>query len=222
MSAPPPALPTPHTPRAGFYASYAWLILRNVLGWGLILLSLAAGPLVPGPGGIPLFLIGFALISLPGKRRLIARILRGRLIDFDTRRYTLIIIAVALGLAIAAFAVFRPWRCGGSPARGDQPSSGLASRLGPPALEPLILVGLFAAAATAAWLLIRIALHAINGLLRLAPRVRRRIRPWFRRHHVRLLPPRWRRRLPHEHGHGPLRLKDEILKLGRARAQQDG
>ena len=42
-----------------------------------ILLSFVAGPLVPGPGGIPLFLIGFTLISFPGKRRLTARVLRG-------------------------------------------------------------------------------------------------------------------------------------------------
>jgi len=31
------------------------------------------GPLVPGPGGLPLFLIGFGLITFPGKRRITAR-----------------------------------------------------------------------------------------------------------------------------------------------------
>ena len=61
-----------------FLTSRYWLILKNVIGWVLILLSFAAGPLVPGPGGIPLFLIGFALISFPGKRRLTARVLRGK------------------------------------------------------------------------------------------------------------------------------------------------
>jgi hypothetical protein len=49
-----------------------------------------AGPLVPGPGGIPLFLIGFALISFPGKRRLTARVLRGKPVRFQRGPFVLI------------------------------------------------------------------------------------------------------------------------------------
>jgi hypothetical protein len=56
-------------------ASYAAFVLKNVLGWFLILLSFVLGP-VPGPGGIVVFLIGFALVWFPGKRRLTARVLR--------------------------------------------------------------------------------------------------------------------------------------------------
>src|SRR3712207_8117471 len=36
---------------------------------------------------IPLFLIGFGLVTLPGKRRVTARMLRGRPIDPRTRAY---------------------------------------------------------------------------------------------------------------------------------------
>src|SRR5689334_20845926 len=56
----------------------AWLIVKNVLGWVFILASWPVGLLIPGPVGLPLFIVGFALISLPGKRRLTARVLRGR------------------------------------------------------------------------------------------------------------------------------------------------
>src|SRR6476660_8147226 len=69
---------SPLSRRQRFLKSWFWFILKNILGWVLILAAFAAGPLVPGPGGIPLFLIGFALITFPGKRRLTARVLRGR------------------------------------------------------------------------------------------------------------------------------------------------
>src|SRR4051812_9497580 len=59
-------------------AAIVWLVIKNLLGWILILASWPIGLLVPGPAGLPLFLLGFALISLPGKRRLTARVLRGR------------------------------------------------------------------------------------------------------------------------------------------------
>src|SRR6476469_9682554 len=108
MSADPP----PHTQRAPsrgqrFLASYYWLVLKNVLGWTLILLSFVAGPLVPGPGGIPLFLIGFALISFPGKRRLTARVLRGRPVRFASRPFLLISLGAALVLAAVALPLAR-------------------------------------------------------------------------------------------------------------------
>jgi hypothetical protein len=200
----PPMLPTSSAAflrpwRDRFLARYAWLILRNLLGWTLILLSFVAGPLVPGPGGIPLFLIGFALVSLPGKRRLLARVLRGRPIHYQTRGFAVTTLAVAVIGATVALALTQPWtyRPFGSPALTN-----LASCLGGTA---------------AAWLLIRLGLRLTNALLRIVPRARRRVRPWLRRHRIRLLPPRWRPRLPHEPGVGPYRLRDEILRIvGRA------
>ena len=67
-----------------FFAAYFWFILKNVIGWLLVLGSPVLGVLIPGPGGLPLFLIGFALITLPGKRRLTARALRGRQLQLQS------------------------------------------------------------------------------------------------------------------------------------------
>lgn len=182
--------------RERFLAGYLWLILKNLLGWTLILLSLVAGPLVPGPGGIPLFLIGFALITFPGKRRLTARVLRGRPIRPQARILILSIAGVALvvpalGLGIAGTRL--DW-LNGLYAHG-----------------PLARVGFYLLAVVIVGATLYAAVLLLNLLLRIMPPIRRRVRPWLRRHDVRLLPPRRRRRHPHEHGTGPLRLKDEIL-----------
>src|SRR3954451_13184234 len=61
-----------------FFSDYFWFIFKNVIGWLLILSSLPIGVALPGPGGIPLFLIGFALVTFPGKRQLTSRVMRGR------------------------------------------------------------------------------------------------------------------------------------------------
>ena len=58
---------------------YIWLVLKNLIGWTLILISGPVGVTFPGPGGIPLFVIGFGMITLPGKRALTGRVLRGAL-----------------------------------------------------------------------------------------------------------------------------------------------
>src|SRR5829696_8600977 len=71
-----------------FLQEYAWAIVRNVIGWILILLSPVLGALVPGPGGLPIFLIGFALVTFPGKRKLTARVLRGRRLRLEDRAYS--------------------------------------------------------------------------------------------------------------------------------------
>jgi hypothetical protein len=39
-----------------FFAGYAWLILKNLLGWALILVSPAVGFTLPGPAGFRSFL----------------------------------------------------------------------------------------------------------------------------------------------------------------------
>ncbi len=185
--------------RDRFFAGYSWLILRNILGWSLLLVSFVAGPLVPGPGGLPLFLIGFALVSLPGKRRLTVRVLRGKPIRFRTKWFSRITLAVALAASVLVLPLTRPW------ARWpvDQP-----------VVQFFMIIATYLGGIAGVWLAIRVMLYLVNALLRIAPRARRHIRPWLRRRHIRLLPPRWRRRLPHERGSGPHRMKDEILKLG--------
>ena len=188
--------------RQRFFAGYTWLILKNVIGWVLILASFVAGPLVPGPGGIPLFLIGFALVSFPGKRRLTARVLRGRPFVFLRRPFLLVSLVVALAVPALALWVAR-WR-----------SFRPVGREYLNALVPAVLYGVGAALT---WLAARSSQWALNLALRLVSKGRRRFRPWLRRHRIRLLPPRWRRRKAHEPGIGPLRLRDEILKFSGSR-----
>jgi len=195
----PPRLPSPSR-RERFFASRYWLILKNLIGWPLILLSFVAGPLVPGPGGIPLFLIGFALVSFPGKRRLTARVLRGRPVRFRRRPFVLVSLAAAVGASALLIRVGR--------ARSDWLERQYAR-----GTLPLLLLYLIAAAVV--WLIARYTPHVLNCLLRVVARGRRRFRPWLRRHRIRLLPPRRRRRHPHEAGSGPFRLTDEILKFTR-------
>ena len=196
---PPPCL----SKRQRFLAGYTWLVLKNALGWLLVLSSFVAGPLVPGPGGIPLFLVGFALVSFPGKRRLTARVLRGRPFVFPRRPFVLISLLVALGLPALVLAVVR-WRS-----------------IGPIEHNRRAAWALYVLGVAFAWLVVRRLPWALNLLLRLVARGRRRMRPWLRRHRIRLLPPRWRRRRAHEPGIGPLRLKDEILKFYKRGAGRD-
>lgn len=193
----------PLTRRQWFLTTRLWLVLKNVIGWILILLAFVAGPLVPGPGGIPLFLIGFALVSFPGKRRLTARVLRGRAVTFPPVRFALICTLVAMtGCAlILIVARDRPkWLA-------DYRASAFERRPFAIALY-LIVTGII-------WVIARLTPHVANFMLRLVSRGRRKFRPWLRHHGICLLPPRWRERRAHEPGTGPFRLKDEILKFAR-------
>jgi hypothetical protein len=193
-----------------FLASRYWLVLKNIIGWILILAALVAGPLVPGPGGIPLFLIGFALISFPGKRRLTARVLRGKPVRFRHTPFALICTGVAFALP-ALFVAYVPNR-----PRWIAQLRANAVALGSVAVFTLYLIGV-----VVIWGFARLTPHVVNLLLRIIAKSRRKFRPWLRRHRIRLLPPRRRRRHPHEMGIGPLRLKDEILKFGKRRQDQD-
>jgi hypothetical protein len=189
-----------------FLATRYWLVLRNIIGWLLILAAFVAGPLVPGPGGIPLFLIGFALISFPGKRRLTARVLRGRPMRFRSGPFILISLGLALGLAAVVLPLARTrlrW------------ASRMYER------GPLAALALYLIVVSIIWTLARLTPGALNLLLRLIARARRRFRPWLRHRRIRLLPPRWRVRAGHERGSGPLRLKEEILKFGKKHTQQN-
>lgn len=187
--------------RERFFAGYWWVILRNLIGWVLILLSFVAGPLVPGPGGLPLFLIGFALITFPGKRRLTARVLRGRAIRFPTKWKLLTLLGVSLLVPAVGLAVFARFESI-APAypRGT-----------------LALLEVWVAGVAVMWLISCGAMFSVNLILGIMPPLRRHVRPWLRRHRIRLLPPRRRRRLHHEPGVGALRLKDEILSFIRRR-----
>ena len=165
--------------RPSVFANWFWFIFKKVLGWILILTAMALGPLVPGPGGLPLFLIGFGLITFPGKRRITARVLSGAPIDPAKRGYRRGVALIALfapALTLAYLLYEFKWLYNGT---------GRASAF---------YVSLYALTALLTWLLGLRAVGLLNLGLRFVPRIRRRVRPWLRRRGIDLLPPRRRRR----------------------------
>lgn len=158
-----------------------WMIVKNVVGWTLIVAAWPVGILLPGPGGIPLFLIGFALVTFPGKRKLTARVLRGRRLELDGVIYTALaaVVSVVIPALLLWFVLSRYF-----------PPHELYKR----EYMELAIALLMVMAIT--WLATRLSLRLLNWLIRGIPRVRQRVRPWLRHHGIRLLPPRWRRHHP--------------------------
>jgi len=83
-----------------FFKDYAWFIARNLLGWILILAAPPLGVMLPGPGGLPVFLIGFALVTFPGKRRFTARFLRGRRFPIEHRAFAFTTLIIQIRFVI--------------------------------------------------------------------------------------------------------------------------
>lgn len=169
------------TPRWSL-GTWVWFIAKNIVGWVLILLAFLVGPFVPGPGGIPIFLVGFALVTFPGKRRLTARVLRGIPVSRSSKAYTRAVAAIA----IIAPGIFVPWL--------------FHERW--PFFEPgtprgKLAVLTYLCGVTLVWVFGLRGVHIINGLLAVVPRIRRKVRPWLRRRGLDLLPPRRRARLCH-------------------------
>jgi glycosyltransferase 2 family protein len=183
-----------------FFAGYAWLIVKNVVGWAFILISPALGFTLPGPGGIPLFLIGFALVTFPGKRKLTARVLRGRPMDLEQPRFGAIEVAAAIIIPLILVWPGTVWL--------------LRHIMNLRALQKAWYVATALVAVSITWIIVRFALRGINLLIRVMPRFRRKIRPWLRRNGILLLPPRYRRRPILE---GALRdddrVNDQILQI---------
>jgi uncharacterized membrane protein YbhN (UPF0104 family) len=185
-STPKPDLPKPR-PRPTFaqtikefFAGYFWFILKNVIGWLLMLLSPVLGVAVPGPGGLPLFLIGFALVTFPGKRRLTARVMRGRRMQLESAFFTTITSFVSIlvtGIIIAVLVA----------------KYGNVIELY--SIKPKSIIGLFVLAAAVTWLVTRLSLRVADWILRNMPRARRFFRPWLRKKGFNLLPPRRKRGL---------------------------
>lgn len=173
-------------PRPGRLAMWGWFILKNVIGWVLIVAGMPLGWVTPGPLGIIAFLIGFSLITFPGKRRLTARVLHGKPIERGSR---------AFERSVATFAAVTPllllqflrWNRVPSTTTQDLGTGG-------------VIGGVYLALALAAWFAGLRSLPLLNYLLRWVPRLRRKTRPWLRRHGVDLLPARRRKRpLAEEH-----------------------
>lgn len=180
-----------------FLRQYAWFLAKNVLGWALIFSSFVVGPLVPGPGGIPMFVLGFALVTFPGKRRLTTRVLRGRLLPPATQRYRRIawVIGIAVPLILAVSLQFFPAMKEMVQQRGWSP---FAAGVIVYCVVALVLMGVM-----------RILPMGINLLLRTAPRIRRKVRPTLRHFGIRLLPPRWH--LPQPHRSARVRKAEEEI-----------
>jgi hypothetical protein len=184
--------------RPSVLSSWLWFIGKNVIGWVLILSSFIVGPALPGPGGIPLFLIGFGLVTFPGKRALTARVLRGRPANRHGRAYRRgagLFGLIFPGLVLAALIWQR-----------KVPHTGTID-------DNLFYGGVYVGSALIAWL---VALHAdglLNWFLRLVPKGRRKVRPWMRHHGIDLLPPRRRMRFLHPGGPSTREPDQEILEI---------
>jgi glycosyltransferase 2 family protein len=164
-------------------AELIFFILKNVIGW---LLILAAGPLgifFPGPGGLPIFLIGFSLITFPGKRHLTARVIRGTPVDHDSKGYRYIVAAIAIAVPAGIVAyVSNQWI--------------FVQKLD---YNGLIYGGAYVVMVAILWVFGLKGYHIIDLGLSFVPKIRRKVRPWMRGKGLDLLPPRRRRRLKHPH-----------------------
>jgi len=172
----PPPKPLETAPEARtFFARYPGVIIKNVIGWLLMLSALVLGSFFPIPVGTPMFVIGFAMISLPGKRRLTSGALRGIPINLYTRKA-------------------RMWRLAGSLLLPPGFVWFLAFQrhpiIHPSRMTLWHLCALYAITIVGAWVFTWLLLLAINAVVRVLPRVRRRVRPWLRDHGINLLPPR--------------------------------
>jgi len=178
-----------------FLTDYAWFLVRNLIGWILILAAPAIGVALPGPGGLPLFLIGFALVTFPGKRKLTARFLRGWRLNIEHRFYAIgaaFLAIVIPGIILWVVAI-----------NFKEQIRHLVSLYAPQKsvfyLLPILLIAV-------TWLVTRLSLKLLNFMLSLTPLLRRKSRPWLRKWGVNVLPPRRRKRLRENQ-------EDEILEI---------
>jgi hypothetical protein len=164
--------------------AYAWFIGKNVIGWVLILVSFALGPM-PGPGGIVFFMVGFGMVWFPGKRRLVARVMRGIQFGFGGLAVQAVVVLVSAVAPLGVMGWF-VWR-------------GAGRWHGIP-LKPLLWLGVYTALCALAWVIGQLVLLGVNWLVSVVPRFRRAVRPWLRRRGIDLLPPRRRQRRVHHDG----------------------
>jgi hypothetical protein len=160
------------------FSRYAGVIVKNVVGWTLILAAIVVGAVFPLPLGTPMFFIGFAMVDFPGKRRLTSRALRGIPINLSTRNARMWRLAASLLLPPAALGILAYKR---------------HPVLHPTRMRLWQLCTLYAASIVAAWVLTWLFLLATNAVVRILPRARRRVRPWLRQRGINLLPPRRKR-----------------------------
>lgn len=170
-------------PRTKLVYYYLWFILKNIIGWALILASGPIGLALPGPGGLPLFIIGFAMITFPGKRALTSRVLRGRTWAINGRW-------VVMSEALASFIL---------PAVVVWITS-IRFRSEIQLRGPAVVWTAYALAVVVSFLVVRVAMRVMNYAVTFVPMIRRKVRPWMRHKGIDLLPPRRRKRLKRTDG----------------------
>ena len=166
--------------------TYFWAIFKNVVGWLCIVASPILGILLPGPGGIPLFVVGFALVTFPYKRRLTSHVFRGRRLPVESGWFTGLItffsVLVTGGLMWATHHYYGRITAL-VPVLGDYAGGDVGK---------LMAIAAFALPAT--MLVSWVGLKLLNGvLLRWVPGLRRFLRRTLKKYGVRLLPARRRR-----------------------------
>jgi glycosyltransferase 2 family protein len=181
-----------------FFAEYFWFILKNVIGWMLIIASPLLGVAVPGPGGLPAFLIGFALVTFPGKRRLTSRVMRGRSMRLESEIFTIATATVSVLVTSGLVWLFH--------AHYEE----LLETLN---LKPAAIIGICLLAFLVTWLVMRLMLRVANFILRKIPRVRRFMRPLLRKYGIRLLPSRRKHAVVQQGLVPPQQLNDEIIEF---------
>jgi hypothetical protein len=160
---------------------YVAVIVKNVVGYLLILCAMVVGGIFPGPLGTPMFLIGFAMITFPGKRRLTSGALRGKQIPLFSSRARIWRLAISLLLPPGFIILLEFMRL---------------PNLYPSRMSFARLSATYGLAIVASWFLTLLAVLLMNAVLKILPRIRRKVRPWLRDHGINLLPPRRKRRNP--------------------------
>jgi len=200
----------PLSRRSQLITGWWWLLvqwglflLKNIVGWVLILCALPIGLTAPGPFGFPLFIIGFAMVTFPGKRRLTSRVLSGRRLQLHAKRYR--VAEIVSGLLLPAFFALLVHHRGAIAVALHR--YGLRSYhlpiLGMSHFNTATWTGLYVLAAVLAWVGVHWGLRGVNLFLSLMRKMRRRVRPWLRQRGFYVLPPRWtvsRRMVPGRNG----------------------
>lgn len=172
----------PPAPKSQLLKSQFWFIAKNVIGWLLMLSAMPIGVALPGPGGIPIFLVGFALATIPGKRRMTSHVMRGRPVRVNSRLFAGIVsfISVVACVAIVWYFSHRfreivDWVNLTRDERGRYFSA---------------VAGLCVCAVAVSWLGTKLGVVGMNFMFRTLPKARRMARPWLKKYGVALLPPR--------------------------------
>ena len=167
-------------------ADYFGFVLKNVIGWVLMIGSLPIGLTIPIPGPAPvLFLIGFTLVTFPGKRRLVSRVMRGKEMQVGPGPFILIATIVAVLSTVITLSII---------------GSRYEAMMTRWHLKFADVIVFCVVAAGISWLVLRLGLGLLNFLLRRTPGLRRFLRPWLRRKGINLLPPRHREIFVKRHG----------------------